>query len=141
MVVANSNKSLLEDVGRALKRSHSHIYMSLPQGSPTGGLGTRTASDQWNLMFYRREVVRRLLAELPFRHQEKIDKAKIGLDVLNGCKWEDARTRIENLWKDIENDIAESAMQARTELDGKTKKKDGHTRAGSRYSPNTSRPT
>ena len=113
MMVANSNRQLLEEIAGMLRGYRPRIYLSTPNGE------SLTTMDQWKLAVYRRAAQERLLVGLPLRHQEKVDKARIALDVLNGCDWRHARTRIEGLWQGIENDVAELAQQAREEIERK----------------------
>jgi hypothetical protein len=113
MMIANSNRQLLEDIAWILRSYRPRIHLSTSKGQ------AMSTMDQWKLGVYRRAALESLLIGLPFRHQEKLDKAKIALDVLKGCDWNDARTRIERLWASIEDDVTELAEQARKEIERK----------------------
>jgi hypothetical protein len=54
------------------------------------------------------------------KHQEKVDKAMIALDVLRGSERKEARKRVERLWQSIERDVAELAQQAREQMEKMT---------------------
>jgi hypothetical protein len=113
MAIANSDRQLLEEIAGILKSYRPSIYLSTRKGD------SFTTMDQWKLAIYRRAAQQRLLVGLPLRHQEKVDKAKIALDVLNGCDWHDARARIETLWQSIEGDVVKLAQRAREEIERK----------------------
>jgi transposase-like protein len=115
--ISNSNRGLLQEIARILRNYRPRIHLSIREGTVIGPRKTATNQDQWKLAIYRREAQERLLSVLPMKHQEKVGKAMIWLDVLRGSERKEARKRVERLWQSIERDVAELAQQAREQME------------------------
>ena len=80
--ITNTNVELLRRIQSRLATAeyHSRLHRSIrtmltPQGSMDFVI--------WKLSFHRRDEVKRLLTELPVRHEEKVTKAAIALAFIN----------------------------------------------------------
>ena len=109
IAISNSNKEMLQEIALVLKTYHPRIHLAIPKGTPVGQAKRLTDKDHWRLAVCRRTAQEKLLVELPLRHQEKVDKACIALSVLKGCDWDEARARIEDLWRRIECEVSSLA--------------------------------
>lgn len=109
VMISNSNRELLQEIAWILRNYRPRIYLSERQGTAVGPNRTILRKDQWKLAVYRQAAQEKLLVALPLRHQEKVDKASIALEVLQGCDWNEARRRVEELWQRIEHQVAEQA--------------------------------
>lgn len=109
VMISNSNGELLQEIAWILRNYQPRIHLSRRHGTLVGLDRTIMKKDQWKLAVYRRAAQEKLLVALPLRHQEKVDKASIALEVLQGCDWNEARRRVEELWQRIEHQVAEQA--------------------------------
>lgn len=109
MMISNSNRELLQEIAWILRNYQPTIHLSRRKGTPVGKSKRILNEDQWKLAVYRRAAQEKLLVVLPLRHQEKVDKAIIALDVLKGSDWNETRRRVEELWQRIEHEVAELA--------------------------------
>lgn len=114
--LCNTNKTLLREVVQNLAIYHPRLVLSHKAGAPTGYGGRIRLHDLWTLVINRRASIRTLLSTIPIRHEEKVERARLVQDILDGCSWEEAHKRFLILRERIKTDVASLGERAREML-------------------------
>lgn len=109
----NCNKDILEYILKNLKNNGFN-----PKLNKASNKGTKTtdgyysAKDLWAVALYTGDEVKRLLEEIPFRHDEKLRKAEIVLSIGASEKWKDVASEVISLRNKIKEEVKASVSQA-----------------------------
>jgi len=80
LIISNSNHSLVQRLANELMRIGIFCTTEY-QRQKAGRSGIRVSGDIWQIRIWRINDVQRLLRLLPLRHQEKVAKARIALEI------------------------------------------------------------
>ena len=114
--LSNTNLSLLSDIVRLTQSYHSRIVLTRKKGSPTSRNGRIRRMNQWSIVIVQRAALKAALSNLPLRHLEKVAKTGLALEALEGCGWDDMKTRYLNLRTEIKDGVFELATTAASNL-------------------------
>ncbi len=112
----NSDKNLLQSIIAHLPHLHPRMVLTYRGGTSTSYGGLIRKRDQWRIEIIRRAEAEGLLTSLPLAHGEKVERARLALDIFRGCPWQDARVRFEAIRKRVKEDVTEFSQRARYEL-------------------------
>jgi len=102
--IHNNDKKLLLEAFNWLSQHEynpSGPYRTLTKGKKTSLRQIRYKKDMWRIMVQGMGSAQRLLASLPLRHAEKVERKTLALNVRPGMKWRDVRTEILSLRRKI----------------------------------------
>ncbi len=115
LTIYNTDLRLLRAIKRVLAGLNYHPagpYLLSQKGKTVPGWNIKYSQDMWSLQFERTSEAQALLAELPLRHEERVQRRSVGLSISSGQKWEDIETRVLSLRQKIDQDVAEFVKQA-----------------------------
>lgn len=116
LLLYNCNKSVLDYIFKNLKNNgfNPKLVKVFNKGAKTTN-GYYRGKDLWSVSLYTSAKVKRLLEEMPFRHDEKLRKAEIVLSKELSKKWKGVANKVIYLRNQIKKEVRFSVSQAAEE--------------------------
>lgn len=113
LLLYNSNKSVLGYIFKNLKNNgfNPKLTKFFDKGAKTSD-GYYRGKDLWSVSLYTSAEVKRFLEGIPFRHDEKLRKAKIVLSIDFSKKWKGVANKVISLRNQIRKEVRLSMSQA-----------------------------
>lgn len=113
LLLYNCNKNVLEYILKNLKKGgfNPRLNKVFNEGTKTSD-GYYRGKDLWSVALYTSDEVKRLLEEMPFRHDEKLRKAEVVLSKELSKKWKDVANEVISLRNQIKEEVKVSVSQA-----------------------------
>jgi len=118
MLIANQNLALLRHIKTELVNGGyfpTGPYLQAREDKVTPRRNIRYTKDMWNIRLQRAEEVRRISRLLPLRHEEKIHRKGLTLQIPPKARWGEYGPRILALRNSIKNDVRRYVSRAEVE--------------------------
>lgn len=119
IALANESEPLLGHIKRELQLIGRHPtgpYLTAKEGSSTEKWRIKYRKKMWVLCLQRSHEIKSVLQNLPLRHEEKIARKRLALEVEAGSRWTEVEQRIRTLQAEISRDVAAYVEEARNRL-------------------------
>lgn len=99
-IIKSTDKQILENINQILLNQDLNIVMRLCKSAD----GVEYRKDYWSIVINRRKQVLKLLNSMNLKHEEKIMKYKLAIELID-TNWKDANKKIVELRSKIKNDV------------------------------------